>query len=154
MPTGFEDHQIQTFFKQFGKVTRYCLKRGRYGNSLKYAYVEFDHPQIANIVENTLNCTHLYGTMLICKEVPPEKVNGSQFFRNHTITKAREFKRFDNKKVKWNNHATILNLEFKYNEWYQQLIKKEKENNDILNKHGIKYEFNGFEKEIKRQTKK
>eukprot|EP01084_Bolivina_argentea_P141449 248542_1 len=106
MPTGLEEEQISIFFNQFGHVTRYCLKRHRYGRSLRYGYVEYDHPEVAKVLEDTLDCTSMYGQMIVCKEVPPEKVNGSQFFKTNSIEDARCFKKFDNEKVRWSKAAT------------------------------------------------
>lgn len=148
LPSGMEEKAIAIFFRQFGKITRFCLKRHRYGHSLRYGYIEFDHPEIAKIVKETLNCTMLYGQMVDCKVIPPEKVNGSQFFKVHTIKKARQFKKFDHQKVRWNNHSTIINLEFQFKEWQNTLIKDENIINDNLKKHGINYEFHGFQQEI------
>lgn len=150
MPTGLEERQMFVFFKQFGTVTRCCLKRHRYGRSLRYGYVEFAHPEIAKIVENTLDCTSMYGEMIICKEIPAEKVNGSQFFKQTTIEQARLHKKLDNDKVRWQNAATITNLEFQFDEWHKTLIEDEKMIKRQLKGLGIEYEFDGFGKEIRR----
>eukprot|EP00483_Globobulimina_turgida_P001435 UN01437 len=154
MPTGLEEREMSIFFKQFGNVTRFCLKRHRYGRSLRYAYVEFDHPEVANIVVHALDCTSMYGEMLVCTEIPPEKVNGSQFFKTNSIKTARLFKKHDNAKRRWNNVATITNLEFQFDEWHQQLINDEQIINDNLNKNGFQYQFDGFKTEITRQMEK
>ena len=154
MPLAMQEKAIILFFQQFGNVTRYCLKRHRYGRSLRYGYVEFDHPEIAKIVEETLNCTMLYGHMLECRVIPPEEVNGSQFFKTRSILKARQLRQFDHSKAKWNNHATIVNLEFQFPEWHKKLVKDEKTINSNLKRHGINYQFHGFEEEIQQKLSK
>ena len=150
MPTGLEERQMLVFFRQFGTVTRCCLKRHRYGRSLRYGYVEFGHPEIAKIVEKTLDCTSMYGEMIICKAIPAENVNGAQFFKQNTIEQARLHKKLDNDKVRWKNAATITNLEFQFDEWHKTLIADEKMIKRQLKELGIVYEFDGFKKEIQR----
>eukprot|EP01084_Bolivina_argentea_P120383 213362_1 len=91
----------------------------------------------------------MYGQMLICKEIAPEKVNGSQFFKNHTIEDARLHKKFENEKIRWNKAASIANLEFQFNEWHQKLIDDQQIINENLKKHGIDYTFDdGLQHEI------
>ena len=52
MPLAMQEKAIKVFFQQFGNITRYCLKRHRYGRSLGYGYVECDHPEITNCGRN------------------------------------------------------------------------------------------------------
>eukprot|EP01084_Bolivina_argentea_P127645 225688_1 len=154
MPTGLEEKQLEIFFNQFGNVTRYALKRHRYGRSLRFGYVEWDDSEIGNIVANALDSTSMYGQMLICKEIPPEKVDGKRFFKTNTINNARLNKKYDNDKRRWNNVANIANCEFQFDEWHQRLINNQKRINENLTKHGIKYKFNGVQTEIERQIAK
>jgi len=153
LPTGLEEGQMRAFFKQFGTVTRVCLKRNRFGRSNRYGYVEFGHRDIGSIVEKTLDCTSLYGEMISCHVVPAEKVNGTAFFKATTIEKARLNKKLENDKVRWLNAATISNLEFQFDKWHKKLISDEKAIKQQLSDVGIAYEFNGFAAEIARIKK-
>ena len=144
MPTGLEEFELLTFFRQFGDVTRVRLKRARYGRSLRYAYVEFEGEGVAKIVADTLSCTSLYGKMLECHEVPPHKVNGAQFFKGVSIEKARKFRKFDNEKQRWTNVSTIANCEFRFAEWHEGLVRDEEAINAHLKEKGVDYEFHGF----------
>ena len=141
---------MKSFFKQFGELSRICLKRNRYGRSLRYGYVEFAYPELGKIVEETLDCTSLYGAFIVCKLIPPEKVNGALFFKTNTIEMARKHKLLDNTRVRWQNAANIANCEFQFDEWHKQLIGQEQMMRDELKAHGISYEFDGFATEIQR----
>eukprot|EP00485_Elphidium_margaritaceum_P003668 CAMPEP_0202702906 /NCGR_PEP_ID=MMETSP1385-20130828/15825_1 /ASSEMBLY_ACC=CAM_ASM_000861 /TAXON_ID=933848 /ORGANISM="Elphidium margaritaceum" /LENGTH=290 /DNA_ID=CAMNT_0049360653 /DNA_START=38 /DNA_END=910 /DNA_ORIENTATION=- len=152
MPTGFEEDELDTFFRQFGMVTRFCLKRNRHGKSIRYGYVEFAHPDVAKIVVDTLNCTSLYGQMLQCSEIAPHRVHGAQFFKTNTIEQARLNKKFDNERVRWRNAAMINNLTFQFDEWHNKLSADEEQLNQHLKKQGIEYKFDGLRKEIQRQV--
>ena len=96
----------------------------------------------------------LYGHMIQCQVIPPEEENGSQFFKTCTIQKARQFRRFDHSNIKWNNHATIVNLEFQFPEWHKKLVNDENTINRNLKKHGINYQFHGFKQKIKKNMSK
>ena len=151
IPTGLEEDQLYNFFSQFGDITRYCLKRRRHGQSLREAYIEYNHPEIAQIVQDTLSYTSMYGAKIEAKTIKPERVRGSEMFKCVTIEKARLFKKHDNERRRWYNCATIANLEFQFDAWHERLLENEKSNIDNLKQHGIEYNFDGLEKEIKRQ---
>jgi len=51
IPYGFFEKEMNGFFSQFGNVTRLRLARNKKtGNSRHFAFIEFDNPQVAQIV--------------------------------------------------------------------------------------------------------
>lgn len=67
IPTAFEEPQMRKFFEQFGEVKRLRLSRNKKtGASKHYAFIEFETPQIAEIVMNTMNNYILFGHKLKC----------------------------------------------------------------------------------------
>eukprot|EP00483_Globobulimina_turgida_P009296 UN09315 len=136
MPMGMEEDAIRIFFTQFGFVTRFCLKRHRYGRSFREGYVEYDHPKVAKIVVDALDTTSLYGEMLICTEIAPEDVRGSEFFKTYSLEASRLNKKHEFTKRRWRNAATIANLEFQFDGWHKKLIKDEGIINKNRKEHG------------------
>jgi nucleolar protein 15 len=56
LPYGFFETQLRGFFAQFGEVSRIRLSRSkRSGRSKGYAWVEFEEPEVAKIVAETMN---------------------------------------------------------------------------------------------------
>jgi nucleolar protein 15 len=67
---------MKKFFEQFGDVTRVRLSRSkRTGNSKGYAYIEFEEPEVAKIVAETMNNYLMYGRKLVSEYVPAEKLH-------------------------------------------------------------------------------
>lgn len=59
---------MRKFFEQFGEVKRLRLSRNKKtGASKHYAFIEFETPEIAEIVMNTMNNYILFGHKLKCE---------------------------------------------------------------------------------------
>ena len=73
IPHGFYEEQMRGFFGQFGTVTRLRLSRNKKtGRSKHYAFVEFKHAEVAQVVAKSMNGYLLYTKILECHVVPPE----------------------------------------------------------------------------------
>lgn len=67
---------MRSYFSQFGDVTRLRLSRNKKtGASKHYAFIEFEHASVAQIVSETMDNYLLHGHILQCKTVPPEQVH-------------------------------------------------------------------------------
>ncbi|KAG8266068.1 hypothetical protein J6590_079798 [Homalodisca vitripennis] len=55
IPHGFYDDQIKGYFAQFGKVTNVSVPRSKTGRARGFAFVEFQHPEVAEIAAETMN---------------------------------------------------------------------------------------------------
>jgi len=93
MPAGMEEFEMKTFFQQFGKITRLCLKRHPFGRSLRRGYVEFADPNVANIVYDAMDGTMVYGQLLslniIINDPKVDFHNHNFLFRSTNIQQAR-----------------------------------------------------------------
>lgn len=68
IPNAFEEPQMRQFFEQFGTVKRLRLSRNKKtGASKHYAFIEFESPEVAEIVCNTMNNYILFGHKLKCE---------------------------------------------------------------------------------------
>ncbi|PRT53439.1 hypothetical protein B9G98_01059 [Wickerhamiella sorbophila] len=80
LPHGFYEKQMREYFGQFGAISKLRMSRNkRTGASKHYAFMEFEHPEIANIVCETMDNYLLFGHLLKVKRVAPENVHKSLF---------------------------------------------------------------------------
>lgn len=76
IPHGFYEHEMRQYFSQFGEITRLRLSRNkRTGASKHFAFVEFADESTAGVVAKTMDNYLLFGHVLRCKVVPPERVH-------------------------------------------------------------------------------
>jgi RNA recognition motif-containing protein len=66
---------MRAYFSQFGEVLRLRLSRNKLtGKSKHYAFIEFAHPEVADIVSETHNNMLMCDRLIKCSVVPCEKV--------------------------------------------------------------------------------
>ena len=93
IPHGFYEHEMRTYFSQFGDVNRLRLSRSvKTGHSKHYAFLEFKNEDVAKIVAQTMDNYLMFGHILKCKVVAPGDVHENMWKGAN--------KRF--KKVPWN----------------------------------------------------
>jgi nucleolar protein 15 len=80
IPHGFYEKEMRGFFKQFGDVKRIKLFRSeKTGNSKGYGFVEFDTPEVAALVAESMNGYFLQGKQLVCNVIPTAKIHEGMF---------------------------------------------------------------------------
>lgn len=80
VPHGFYEEEMREYFGQFGEITRLRLSRNRTtGASKHYAFIEFRHANVAEIVVETMHNYLLFNQLLQCRLVPNEKVHADCF---------------------------------------------------------------------------
>ncbi|CAG0882002.1 unnamed protein product [Darwinula stevensoni] len=80
IPHGFYEEEMRKFFSQFGKVRRISLARSKKtGESRGFAFIQFQFPEVASIVAETMNNYLMFKKLLKCKVVPPEKLKPGMF---------------------------------------------------------------------------
>jgi RNA recognition motif-containing protein len=81
IPYGFFESEMRSYFSQFGEVLRLRLSRNKLtGKSKHYAFIEFAHPEVADIVSETHNNMLMCDRLIKCSIVPIEKVMILTFF--------------------------------------------------------------------------
>lgn len=80
IPHGFFEHEMRSYFSQFGDIRRLRLSRNRKtGASKHYAFIEFADRDVADIVAKTMDNYLLFGHILRCSVVAAERIPPNLF---------------------------------------------------------------------------
>uniref|UniRef100_A0A1Y1MPF7 RRM domain-containing protein n=1 Tax=Photinus pyralis TaxID=7054 RepID=A0A1Y1MPF7_PHOPY len=75
IPHGFYEEEMRSYFGQFGKVINVRLYRSpRTGKSQGYAFIEFEHSEVAKIAAETMDNYLMFKKRLEAKFVPADKL--------------------------------------------------------------------------------
>ncbi|XP_058127315.1 MKI67 FHA domain-interacting nucleolar phosphoprotein [Anopheles coustani] len=106
LPEGFFEQELNSFFSQFGTVTKAFVARSLSSNrSRGYGYVEFEYAGVARIAASAVNNYLMFGKILKASVVP--SLNGRRFPRKLAKmminTSHKNFLKFRNHRVLDNN---------------------------------------------------
>ncbi|PHJ17267.1 rna recognition motif-containing protein [Cystoisospora suis] len=136
LPLGFYEPQMKKFFSQFGKVTRVELRRStRTGHSRGYGFVEFELPEVAAIVAETMHNYMMFNRTLVCHVVPPEDVPPRLF-----SGAGKKFKRFPSRLIAIKKHNK-LNDELSSARQVHRRVVSDLKKQQQLKELGIDYTF-------------
>ena len=80
IPHGFYEHELRSYFGQFGEITRLRVVRNKKtGASRHRAFIEFADAEVADIAARTMDKYLLFGHILSAKVVPPAQVHKDLF---------------------------------------------------------------------------
>ncbi|MCJ1225456.1 hypothetical protein MMC12_002105 [Toensbergia leucococca] len=100
IPHGFHEHEMRSYFTQFGPILRLRLSRNRRtGASKHYAFIEFASESVAAIVASTMNNYLLFGHILKCRVVPREQVHEKLWIGANRRFKAVPWARIEGRKL-------------------------------------------------------
>lgn len=128
IPEGFEEAEMEKYFKQFGDITNVKLSRNKKtGKSKHYGFIEFTNMEVAKIAAEAMNNYLIFGHLLKCYVVenPSDMIFSSTKFK---IIPWKNVSKFRNDKPKSQEHWDKLNKKFDLNK------QKRKQN---LNQKGI-----------------
>uniref|UniRef100_A0A1B6LXL2 RRM domain-containing protein n=1 Tax=Graphocephala atropunctata TaxID=36148 RepID=A0A1B6LXL2_9HEMI len=143
IPHGFYEEQIRKYFTQFGKVTNLSVPRSKTGRLKGFAFIEFKHPEVAEIAAETMNNYLMFNRLLKAKYISPRQqkpylfkaADRAKATKTTVADKARQAV-VQNRNRK-NKH---LNVESEVNVAKRLLMKKE-ELEINLEKLGFDYKF-------------
>ncbi|KAL9898608.1 uncharacterized protein ACN427_006671 [Glossina fuscipes fuscipes] len=121
LPHGFFEEQMRHYFSQFGDVTRLRLVRSkRTGGSKGYAFVEFRHPEVAQVAAETMNNYLMFQKVLKAAYIPPDEQKYNYFRSTVRQVKTKSGK------MKWvsSTTASIQRKTQQYNDWSQKNLEK------------------------------
>ncbi|KAH6897432.1 hypothetical protein B0T10DRAFT_476828 [Thelonectria olida] len=80
IPHGFYEHEMRSYFSQFGPITKLRLSRNKKtGASKHFAFVQFAEASTAEIVSKTMDNYLLFGHILKCRVIPKDQVHDDLF---------------------------------------------------------------------------
>lgn len=138
LPQGFEEAEIEKYFKQFGNIVNVRVARNKKtGNSKHYGFLEFDSFEVAEIAQETMNnyliFNHILKCQLIGEEEESEKIK--ELFKNSD-------KKF--KKIPW-VHIAKRKFENRTAKQYKELQakhdNKKKQRMEKLKQAGISFDL-------------
>ncbi|GME70579.1 unnamed protein product [[Candida] boidinii] len=139
IPEGFEEKEMEKYFKQFGEITRLRLSRNKKtGNSKHYGFIEFKHYEIAKIASEAMNNYLIFGHLLKCSVLSNDKINENLF-------------NYSNKKFKiipWNKISQFKNDKPKTIKKWELILEKQNKNLNKKQKNliekGINYDLSNL----------
>ena len=144
VPHGFYEEQMREYFGQFGEVTRVKVSRNKKtGKSKHYAFVEFKHPEVAEIVAESMNNYLLANQVLKITLLDPAKVHPKTFEGTGTKFKVVPWQR--GAAEKHNRERSDAEIA-KRN---KGLVKAEDKRRAAIAAAGIDYEFPGYKAILK-----
>ena len=139
IPFGFFEDQMRSYFKQFGDIKRLRLSRNKKtGKSKNFAFIEFEHAEVAEIVASTHNNMLISDRAVKCAIVPKNKLHAKMWrgadekFVPHNFKYAAK-QVVNGKKTAAQEKARVANL-----------VKKESAKRKKLASLGIEYDFKGY----------
>ncbi|CAK7232564.1 nucleolar protein [Sporothrix curviconia] len=100
IPHGFFEHEMRSYFSQFGDIRRLRLSRNRKtGASKHYAFIEFSDREVADIVAKTMDNYLLFGHLLRCSVVSPDRIPANLFKGANRRFKAVPWNRMAGRKL-------------------------------------------------------
>jgi nucleolar protein 15 len=149
IPHGFYEKEMRGFFTQFGEILRIRLSRNKKtGNSKHYAFIEFQHDNVAQIVADTMDGYYLFDKRLVSHVVPAKKVHEKMFAGAN-----KKFRPIPWRLIARQRHNATKTMEQEETK-VKRLVKREKRKRKKLKELGIDYEFEGYAGQIREKPKK
>lgn len=149
IPYGFFEEQMRGFFGQFGDLKRLRLSRNRKtGKSKHYAFLEFDSPDVARIVADTMDGYLLFGHKLVCHVIAKDNVHPALFKGAN-----KKFVKVPWKKIERLRHNKDKEPE-QAEKVADRLVKQETKKRQRIASLGIEYDFPGYAAQRQTRSKK
>jgi len=82
IPHGFYESEMKSYFTQFGEVTNVNIpKSKKTGRARGFAFIEFEFPEVAKVVAETMNNYLMHKKILVAKYLPSNEVKKNTFWR-------------------------------------------------------------------------
>ncbi|KAI1280867.1 MKI67 FHA domain-interacting nucleolar phosphoprotein [Halotydeus destructor] len=111
IPRGFRETNMQSYFEQFGKVTKVKMSRSRKTGNIKgYAYIEFASSEVAKIAAETMNNYLMFERILRCRFIPKDKYpkNLYRLWNSVRVTTVERHKNIVNSQRSYENERASI----------------------------------------------
>ncbi|CAL0323835.1 unnamed protein product [Lupinus luteus] len=135
IPHGFYEQEMKGYFGQFGTIKRLRIARNKKtGQSKHYGFIEFESPEVAKIVADTMHNYLLFEHLLQVHLIPPEHVH-PKLWRGFNY----RYKPLDTVQIEREQHDKERTLE-EHNKLVEKILKRDKKRRKIIEAAGIDYE--------------
>ncbi|OTB04136.1 hypothetical protein M426DRAFT_320983 [Hypoxylon sp. CI-4A] len=136
LPHGFFEHEMRSYFSQFGKIERLRMSRNKKtGASKHFAFIEFAEAAVAEVVVKTMDNYLLFGRILKVKLVPKSQIHEDMWKGSN-----KRFKNVPRNKLAGNH----LKKPLTESTWSLKIAKEEQKRKDNAKKLlELGYEFEG-----------
>ncbi|XP_061348794.1 uncharacterized RNA-binding protein C1827.05c [Gastrolobium bilobum] len=135
IPHGFYEKEMEGYFGQFGTIKRLRIARNkRTGKSRHFGFMEFESPEVAKIVADTMHNYLLFEHLLQVYLVPPEHVH-PKLWRGFNY----RFKPLDSVQIERERHDKERTLE-EHKKLVENIMKRDKSRRKRIEAAGIDYE--------------
>ncbi|KAL2622114.1 hypothetical protein R1flu_002319 [Riccia fluitans] len=149
IPHGFYEKQMRGFFEQFGNISKLRISRSRKtGKSRHYGFIQFEVPEVAEIVAETMNNYLLFESMLQVKLVPLEKHHPRMWVGANRVYQPGKIA------LKNRLYHNRVRSPLEQKKLLRGLVKKDKVRREKLKAAGIDYEYPDIRLEIPGKPKK
>ena len=142
LPLGFYEDQMRAFFTQFGEVTRLRLSRNpKTGHSRHYAFIEFAHQSVAQLVADAMHQYMMFGHTLKAVLLPPHRVHADMFGNG------RRYRRLPHREMQREQHNAPRSAA-QQEKRVARLLARESAKRRQLRALGVSSEFSGYAGEL------
>ncbi|KAH9327034.1 hypothetical protein KI387_007212, partial [Taxus chinensis] len=135
IPHGFYEEQMRGFFSQFGKIKRLRISRNKKtGNSRHYGFIEFESPDVAEIVADSMHNYLMFEHILQVRLVQPEEIHPKLWERANVKFKPIKWQQIERK-----HHNRERTVEEQHR-LIKTILKKDAKRRKKIQAAGIEYE--------------
>ncbi|GLT88758.1 hypothetical protein SLE2022_067690 [Rubroshorea leprosula] len=135
IPHGFYENEMQAYFQQFGTIKRLRIARNKKtGKSKHFGFIEFEDPQVAEVVADCMHNYLLFEHLLQVHLIPPEQVHPKLWrgfnYRYKPVEWVQVERKRQNKERTLEEHKKLV----------ERILKRDKKRQKRIEAAGIDYE--------------
>lgn len=135
IPHGFYEKEMEAYFGQFGTIKRLRISRNKKtGKSRHFGFIEFESPEVAKIVADTMHNYLLFEHLLQVFVVPSEHVH-PRIWKGFNY----RYKPLDTIQIERERHDKERTLE-EHKKLIDRVMKRDKKRRKMIEAAGIDYE--------------
>ncbi|KAK8651433.1 hypothetical protein V6N13_141034 [Hibiscus sabdariffa] len=135
IPHGFYEKEMEAYFKQFGAIKRLRIARNKKtGKSKHFGFIEFENPQVAEVVADCMHNYLLFEHLLQVHIIPPEHVH-PKLWRGFNY----KYKPVDYVQIERQRHNKVRTLE-EHKKLVEKILKQDVRRRKRIEAAGIDYE--------------
>ncbi|XWS56849.1 hypothetical protein CRYUN_Cryun09bG0120700 [Craigia yunnanensis] len=135
IPHGFYEKEMEAYFKQFGTIKRLRIARNKKtGKSKHFGFIEFENPQVAEVVADCMHNYLLFEHLLQVHLIPPEHVH-PKLWKGFNY----KYKPLDYVQIERKRQNKVRTLE-DHKKLVEKIIKRDEKRRKRIEAAGIDYE--------------